>query len=268
MLGLAGPPSPAFRPLCLSDRKDIATAFAKWGREWLIQDLVFIGAFLIFTIVRLYNPHIHNPSGEGYNGGGEAGMDFGFLSSIVRGETFPPQNMWMAGQPIGYTFYYGHVVMGIVTKTLGLVPAVAYTLAIITLFALLFSAPYGLAYALSGRRIGGWLAGIFCAVCGNLGGAKEFLNAIRGALARGDFSALHFTFDFWGPSRIIPNSINEFPYFSVIFADMHAHTLAMPFALFVIALIASLYLSNTGPKISWKVDWPLWGALGFFLRAR
>ncbi len=248
-------------------RASLAAAFKKYGRGWLIQEAIFTGAFVLFTIVRLYNPHIHDPSGEGYNGGGEAGMDFGFLASIVRGESFPPQNMWMAGQPIGYTFYYGHVVMGIVTKTLALVPAVTYNLAIITLFALLFTAPFGLAYALSGRMIGGWLAGIFCAVAGNLGGAKEYLNALRDALARADLSPLHFTFDFWGPSRIIPNSINEFPYFSVIFADMHAHTLGMPFAIFMIALIASLYLTPSGPKINWKSDWPIWAAIGFLVGA-
>ena len=121
----------------------------------------------------MYNPHIHDPYGEGYSGGGEAGMDFGFLSSIVRGESFPPQNMWMAGQPIGYTFYFGHVVMGVVTKALGLVPAVTYNLAIITLFALLFSAPFGIAYALSGRLIGGFLAGTFCAVSGTWPGRKN-----------------------------------------------------------------------------------------------
>ncbi len=246
-------------------KDELMNSFKKHGKGWMIQEVVFLGAFLAFTIVRMYNPHIHDPYGEGYSGGGEAGMDFGFLSSIVRGESFPPQNMWMAGQPIGYTFYFGHVVMGVVTKALGLVPAVTYNLAIITLFALLFSAPFGIAYALSGRLIGGFLAGTFCAVSGNLAGAKEYLNAFRQVLARGDFSAMHFTFDFWGPSRVIPNSINEFPYFSVLFADMHAHTLGMPFSIFLVALIGALYLLPSGPKILWKSDWPLWLAIGFFV---
>ena len=87
----------------------------------MLQEAAFVGAFLLFTIVRSYCAHVHDPVGDGYNGGGEAGMDFGFLSSVVRSETFPPQNMWMAGVPIGYSFYFGHLMMGVLTKTLGLV---------------------------------------------------------------------------------------------------------------------------------------------------
>ncbi len=73
------------------NRKSISSLYSKWGKSWLIQEGAFVLAFLLFTIVRLYSPHVHDPVGEGYNGGGEAGMDYGFLASVVRGETFPPQ---------------------------------------------------------------------------------------------------------------------------------------------------------------------------------
>ena len=208
------------------DRKSIRIFYSKFKNSWLIQEGAFVLAFSVFTIVRLYNPHIHDPIGDGYNGGGEAGMDYGFLASVVRGETFPPQNMWMAGQPIGYTFYYGHLMMGILTKTLGLVPAVTYNLSIITLFALIFSGAFGIAFALSGSLFSGWIAGILCAVTGNPAGVRQVFEAMHQSFISHNlniFTERLANYDYWGPTRVIPfgnnsgSTINEFPLTSVLF---------------------------------------------------
>ena len=199
-------------------------------------------------------------------------MDFGFLASVVRGETFPPQNMWMAGLPIGYSFYYGHLMMGILTKTLGLVPAVTYNLGLITLFALIFSGAFGLAYALSGRLSSGWIAGLLCAAAGNPVGAKQYMDALHQCFISKNLGPLlGHTYDYWAPTRVIPfgnnegSTINEFPYFSVLYGDMHAHTLAMPFAMLLIGIIASIYLTNTSKPFDWKKDWPGFLMAGFLL---
>ena len=255
------------------DWRSIKALYSKWSKPWLIQEGAFVLAFLAFTLVKIFFPNVHDPGGEGYNGGGEAGMDFGFLASIVRGETFPPQNMWMAGLPISYSYYFGHLMMGILTKTLGLVPALTYNLALITLFSCIFSGSFGLAYALSGRLSSGWIAGFLCAVVGNLAGAKQYLdtlhqcfNSFFSGLNTGNFFS-HlggffgpFTgqvYDFFGPSRVIPGSYNEFPYFSVLYGDMHPHTLAQPFGLLFIAIIASLYMSKATDPFSWNQKWAL-----------
>ena len=71
------------------DQKSLKAAFNKWSKVWWFQEGAFVLAFLLFTFVKMFIPHIHDPVGEGYNGGGEAGMDFGFLASVVRGESFP-----------------------------------------------------------------------------------------------------------------------------------------------------------------------------------
>ncbi|HTC22144.1 MAG TPA: DUF2298 domain-containing protein, partial [bacterium] len=250
------------------DRKLIKTIYSKWSKTWLIQEGAFVLAFLLFTLVKIYIPHIHDPVGEGYNGGGEAGMDFGFLSSVVRGESFPPQNMWMAGDHIRYPYYYGHVVMGILTKFLGLVPAVTYNLGLITLFALIFSSAFGLAFALSGRLISGGIAGFLCAAAGNPAGAKKVLDGLHQSLMSGHFSDFWsrlVNYDYWGPTRVIPNSINEFPYFSVLYGDLHAHTLAMPFAMLLIAVVYSFFLSPPSRVFSWTPDWGRFLVCGFLL---
>ena len=48
------------------------------------------------------------------------------------------------------------------------------------------------------------------------------------------------------PSRVIPDTINEFPSFSFILGDLHAHVLALPFT--VLALAFALQVALHGPR--------------------
>ena len=41
---------------------------------------------------------------------------------------------------------------------------------------------------------------------------------------------------FWATSRVIKDTINEYPFWSFLFADLHAHVLVMPFSLTFLAL--------------------------------
>jgi YYY domain-containing protein len=73
---------------------------------------------------------------------------------------------------------------------------------------------------------------------------------------------------YWFPSRVIPGDpITEFPYFTFIYGDLHAHLIAFPITIFVISWSLSVVLSKGrwGEKdgrfrISGKI-------LGFFLGA-
>ena len=62
---------------------------------------------------------------------------------------------------------------------------------------------------------------VVCIVLGNLAGVREWLDA---ADPPGDY-------DWFAPSRVIPDTINEFPWFSFTLGDLHAHVLAIPFTL-------------------------------------
>jgi len=60
------------------------------------------------------------------------------------------------------------------------------------------------------------------------------------------------TYDFWGPSRVIPDTINEFPYWSFLFADLHPHLIGIPLALLFLALLFSLFRElMTDAQLSW-----------------
>ncbi len=56
---------------------------------------------------------------------------------------------------------------------------------------------------------------------------------------------------YWNPSRIIPelgNEITEFPFFTFLYADPHAHMMVMPVALLALAWAVSLVLGPWGKK--------------------
>jgi YYY domain-containing protein len=53
-------------------------------------------------------------------------------------------------------------------------------------------------------------------------------------------------YDFWGPSRVIPATINEFPYWSFLFADLHPHLIGIPFSVFFLALVLTLFFDLAG----------------------
>ena len=43
----------------------------------------------------------------------------------------------------------------------------------------------------------------------------------------------------WGASRAISNAITEFPYFTGLYADLHAHGINVPISLCVLAICLS-----------------------------
>jgi len=70
-------------------------------------------------------------------------------------------------------------------------------------------------------------------------------------------------FDYWRSSRMLPPtiSITEFPYFSFLFADLHAHMIAIPFQVLAIGVALSLALGAEGEHSSWRA-WTVVGLLG------
>ncbi|HEY9151394.1 MAG TPA: DUF2298 domain-containing protein, partial [Anaerolineales bacterium] len=57
---------------------------------------------------------------------------------------------------------------------------------------------------------------------------------------------------YWDPSRVIPpgpgNEITEFPFFTFLYSDLHAHMMVIPIALFVVAWALSIVLA----RARWK----------------
>ncbi|MCL4300731.1 MAG: hypothetical protein KJ077_33650 [Anaerolineae bacterium] len=108
-------------------------------REWryvLSVELLFTIAFIGWTIFKAYNPNIETA-------GGEKWMEITFINGTLRSDYFPPQDPWLSGFAISY-YYFGYVLMAMVTRLTGLVSTTAFNLYIPTLFALTLTAAFGI----------------------------------------------------------------------------------------------------------------------------
>ena len=90
----------------------------------------------------------------------------------------------------------------------------------------------------------GLLGALFVCVLGNLDGAAQLFGGGWRWLETG----APFGFDYWRSTRMMPpdppgHEITEFPFFSFLFADLHAHMMAIPFALLAIGLALSVVLA-------------------------
>jgi len=207
--------------------------------------------------------------------GGEKPMDFAYLNAVIKSAHFPPYDPWYAGGYINY-YYFGQVIAATLIKLTGIVPWVTYNLAVPLFYALAAMGAFSSVYHLVLRRgetvsrsaaSYGLLGVLFLGVMGNLGEVRLLARAL------GKLSVLNFTSTipglamlvnslaglgrvvleaqslpvrtewwYWNATRAIASApdevgpINEFPFFTFLYGDLHAHLIALPFALLVLAL--------------------------------
>jgi len=238
-------------------------------REWvssnwtqiLITELVFAALFLIWVWVRSQNPAIAAT---------EKPMEFAFLNAVGRSPTFPPIDPWLSGYAISY-YYFGYVMTSLIAR-LALVPEqIAFNLALAWLIAGTGTGAFGLVFnllRLQGAKHGAVVLGLIAALAvpmaGNLTVGLEVAHAnnignpefwqwldvrdlneapIPDASPRYESSSWWW----WRSSRPLHEyhlsgraeeglePIAEFPGFSFVLGDLHAHVLALPFAFLSLA---------------------------------
>ena len=83
----------------------------------------------------------------------------------------------------------------------------------------------------------GLFAGFLVTFAGNIDGLYQLISILRNDTN---------SFDFWSSSRLMNDQsggfeITEFPFFTFLFADLHAHLIVIPFALLSVSLTFALY---------------------------
>jgi len=227
-------------------------------RLLLLEESIFTLAYLLFVGIRSLNPdlwHIYL--------GGEKPMELAFLNAILRSPYMPPLDPWFAGGYINY-YYYGYVLFAALIKLTGIIPTTAFNLAIPTLFALTFTGVVTIVYSFSRRLPLALLGGYFAALIGNFNGLAQLKDQLTALLAHMPPPA----FDYWQSSRIIPFTINEFPFWSFLFADLHPHVIDLPIAVLMLGLVAALLLpanQESIPLVEHQGGKVLWYLLAAFV---
>ena len=134
-------------------------------RMIVIQELLFVGLFVAWTLVRAAHPGILST---------EKPMDLALMTASHKATSFPPYDPWLSGTTINY-YYGGYLAIGTMVTLTGVAPAVGYNLGLILLFALVGTAAYSIAYNLMGNLRWAFLGPIFVLLVGNLDGLSQFL---------------------------------------------------------------------------------------------
>ena len=240
------------------------TEVRPWLREQqvfiLTTEALFLGALLLWTVVRASQPQLQTA-------GGEKWMEIAFLNAILRSPQVPPPDPWLSGYTISY-YYLGYFLLGMLTRLSALPATVAFNLGCAGWFALAAVGAYGIVYDLLARRgaLRSLFAPLLLLLTGNAAGLLEVLHA-RGLFPEKfwvwlDIRNLNVApqpssswiptrfFWWWQGSRVLTDYapwgdrieiIDEFPAFSFTLGDMHPHVLALPFVLLAVTLALNLY---------------------------
>ena len=246
-------------------------------RNWVpiaAAELIFLGFFFIWVLIASQSPAINHT---------EKPMDFAFLNAVLVSDHFPPDDPWLAGHSISY-YYFGHFMMATLTKLTTIPSNISYNLSIALVAAMAGAAVFSLVYNLirvSGAKMSTSVlfalsAPLLLMLIGNLEGVLEFVNAqgwgstgfwnwvsIKGLGATQGADAAIFPDDhwwWWRGTRVIDTlvdgqsrdfTITEFPFFSFLLGDLHAHLSSLPFILLNLALGLNLMQSKGKIGLQW-----------------
>lgn len=236
---------------------------ARW-RRLLAGEALFLGLLVLIAFARTHAP------GAIYT---EKPMDLMLLTAVHRAERLPPPDAWLAGERVNY-YHLGHTAVDVVGRLAGLGPAIAFNLGVATAGAAAGVVAVALAgdvQALSPRRrrasgaVAGavalvgllWLAplhGVLELLAANGVGASETWESLgvegfpgrAGAVDLVPRDALWW----WRATRVVPGTIAEFPAFSLLLGDLHAHLLALPLSLVTAALAVAAFAGGT--PLTWR----------------
>ncbi|MEA2007670.1 MAG: DUF2298 domain-containing protein, partial [Chloroflexota bacterium] len=254
-------------------------------RYFLIVEGLALLIFVIALLIRFGNPDLWHPWK-----GGEKPMDFSYFNAVLKSTSFPPYDPWFAGGYINY-YYYGFVFVGVLVKFLGIVPAFAYNLILPTILMLIALGAFSIVWNLSDRlpnkkyqfltsitgMLGMSVLGNFVILRMVLQGFQRIASGEASIFDANLFSKLKWTLIgfwemlggtklmlrqdewYWNPSRVIGaehgGPITEFPFFTFLYGDLHAHFIALPLTLLALAWSLSLVLKRWA-KPENRPSWP------------
>ena len=246
--------------------------------HFMREELLFFALFLVFTYIRGFKP-------EAY--GTEKFMDYGFMTSMMRSEFMPVQDLWFSGHAINY-YYVGQYMATFLTKLSFVQVSSGYNLMLMMIGAFSFVLPYSLVYNLmlqyssreNKRRfipmLSGLIAGAGVCIAGNM--HYPTFRWLEPAV-RKFFGMEKGTYRYWFPdaTRFIgyhpetsDKTIHEFPAYSFVLGDLHAHVINIIFVITVLGILFAWLLSRDKikehiPSIKKELLHPAIILIGFYI---
>lgn len=226
--------------------------FFRWNKD---EAADFITGIALFSLLFAIGFYIRGIDGNIYSQT-EQFMDFGFMRTIYRQEVLPPEDMWFSGESLNY-YYLGQAAAVFLCRLSFVTPEYGYGLMFVTVFAgvfmMIMTIIQALLYTFEGigrkEAFTGGLFGAIATACGSNGHyiiyglLLPFLERLTGAELAKDFWFPDST-TFIGTKAGNDFGKHEFPAYSVVLGDLHAHVCNMLFTLPLLAILMDLVLND------------------------
>ena len=210
-----------------------------------IEEILFFAAFLLWTYLAGFHPAAH---------GTEKFMDYGFMEAMMRSKTLPATDLWYSQGKINY-YYGGQYFAVFLTKLSGTQVELTYNLMRTFVAGFAFVLPFSLVRQmttdLQGRKVTGWkkqlptlagfLAGLAVSIAGNMhyvvyAQILPLIQKLKGEEVSGYWFPDATRYIGFNPD-VPDKTIHEFPCYSFVLGDLHAHVVNIMFVLLLLGLL-------------------------------
>src|SRR3989338_93039 len=244
----------------LLTRKELALLSGK--KDIIIKtEVFFIIIFAVFVLLRASMPADIN--------GLEKFSDMSRITGILHSSSMPPSDPWLSGGTINY-YYFGHFIVATLTRLTGVSVYESFNISLAAFYSLFALGIFSSLYAIlkNGKYA---VLGVFMIVF--MANALGFLQLVTFAYPDAvpvfsdvlnleyplacctygsTFAEKTLHMPVWSSTRIVPGTINEFPYANFLFNEVHPHGMSLPLQSLIILIALGIILSPDAVRISRK----------------
>ena len=189
----------------------------------LVEEVLFVIGVLFMMFMRGYQPDIN---------GLEKFMDVGLMNTYLHSPTLPIPDMWLAGYNFNY-YTFGHYLGAVATQLIRQPIDISYNVILALLMGIFLTQAFSFITLIQKGFVSSQKITLATSVIGSL------LVVLGGNTQHIWYWLKNRSFEgYWYPdaTRFIPNTIHEFPAYSFIVSDLHAHVWGITLVLLMLPL--------------------------------